>query len=237
MRKFVTAICALILGSLLSACLDSHEEVWLNADASGTARIRISIPSAATGLYGGEEGVEKIVEDFIEATPSVTSHALETRTQNGRIHLDLAMTFSNALELINPPSSSATSGLPAAGKEMIGNTQAEFSGLNLVFKRRIELSKVIPGAILIPQSQLTDHSIISIIHLPNAASTHNADSTIDDGRALIWNTPLATALKGPVDRSFTMPLPIPWATVGVIATLLIILATAMIYYWRSRKVR
>jgi len=237
MRKIFPPVALLVCALSLSSCLDSHEEVWLNPDASGAARIKLAIPAAAVAFYGGEEGVKKLVEEFTAATPAITSHALETEITDGRLHVDFAATFANALDFLNAASATGGPEIPPVGKEMMGKTDINFSGLSLVFKRRIEMSKVIPGALFIPASQLAGHSVTTIVHLPKAASSHNADSTADGGRTLTWSTSLATALKKPVERNFTMPLPIPWTTISVIVILLLILLATLIYYFRSRKVR
>ncbi len=224
-------ICAFSLPS----CLDSHEEIWLDADGSGAARIQLVFPQGVARFQGGEERIRKMIEDFVSSTPALTSHVLTTSADSDRFHLDLTLTFENALDLLDAANESTGSGLPPAATEFLGVTQINFSGLNFDFERRIELSKAIPGSLFIPQRQLQGHSITTIIHLPKAARTHNADSTADGGRTLIWSTPLATALKGPVERRFNMPLPIPWATIGFVTLMLVLLLGALIYYMLRRN--
>ncbi len=227
----------LIIGSAvsLSSCLDSHEEIWLKADGSGAARIQLAFPLAAAMLHGGEKGIEEMIRSFVSSTPALTSHVLTTSADGDRLNLDLTLTFDNALDLFNPAGGLNSSPLPAAATEFLGVTQINFSGLNLDFERRIELSKAIPGSLFIPHRQLQGHSITTIIHLPKAARTHNAGSSADEGRTLIWSTPLATALKGPAEMRFTMPLPIPWAIIGSLALMLGLLAASLTYYIRRRK--
>ena len=237
MRKFCSSYLLLFCALSLSSCLDSHEEVWLNPDASGAARIKVLLPASTLALYGGEEGVKKMVGGFVSGTPAITSHALETEISDGRLRLDFAATFGNALEFFNPSAAPDRPEIPAMGEEMLGKTDVNFSGLSLVFNRRIELAKAVPGALFIPASQLAGHSVTTIIHLPKAASSHNADSTADGGRTLTWSTPLVTALRKPVERNFTMPLPIPWATISVFLILLLILLASIIYYLRSKRAR
>ena len=59
--------------------------------------------------------------------------------------------------------------------------------------------------------------MVTIIHLPSAASSSNASRVENGGRTLIWDTPLARALKSPVSNRFKIEIPIPWKIVTTIA--------------------
>ena len=87
----------------------------------------------------------------------------------------------------------------------------------------------------IPQSELEGHSVTTILHLPKAATSHNATSTADGGSTLIWDTPLAEALRKPRVTEFIMPLPIPWLSICFVTMLLLILVAALIYYLRRGR--
>ena len=215
---------------LLSGCLDTHEEVWVRADGSGAARVSLAVPVAASAMHGGEEGVKKLIEDFLTETPAITTHILETRVEDARLHVDLTITFDNALDLIADTSEPASGKLPAAGSELMGTAKVDFKGLDMVFTRTVEFSKAVPGAIFIPQSQLEGHAVTTILHLPEAAISHNATSTADGGRTLIWETSLAEAFRKPRVTEFTMPLPIPWGWVSFVALLLLILFAVLARY-------
>ena len=232
--KFAAA-CVGILCLALTSCLDTREEVWIRPDGSGSARINVSLPAAAAAIHGGEEGVTKLIEKFVADTPAITTHLLSTQIEADRLDVDLTITFSNALDFLEETSGPAAEKMPAAGAEMIGTAEIDFKGLDLVFSRTVELSKAIPGAIFIPQRQLDGHTVTTIIHLPAAATTHNATSTADGDHTLIWETSLAEAIRKPKVSHFTMPLPIPWGSICFIALLLLILLTALIYYLRRRK--
>lgn len=232
--KTVAALAALFCMGL-SSCLDTREEIWVGADGSGAARINISVPASAAAIHGGEDGVKKLIGDFIAATPSVTTHLLETRVEDDMLFIDLTITFANALELIEETSGPALGKFPAAGAELVGRSEISFEGLDLSFTRTTDLTKAIPGAAFIPRSKLDGHSVTTIIHLPKAATAHNATSTQDSGRTLIWETPLAGALSGSRTTAFTMPLPIPWLFIGSLALLLLLLLAALIHHLRRRK--
>ncbi len=232
----ISRLLVLILATLLvSSCLDSREEIWLNADASGAARITVSLPSVAARLHGGEKGVRKTIETYLQASPAFSSYALDVKTEDDRLTVDVTLTFDNALDLSDLGSSPAAADLPSAGTGLLGDTDVEFSGLSVDFRRRTDLSRSLPGASFVPASRLAGHTITTIVHLPLPAATHDATSTSDGGRTLVWETPLAVAFNGPVSNSFTMPLPIPWLTLGMVALFLLILVVAAIYYFRGRE--
>jgi len=224
-----------LLAACLSSCLDTREEIWIAADSSGAARINVSIPAAAAALHGGEEGVKELIEEYIAETPAITSHVLATETGEGRLFVDLTLTFADALDLLASTSAETRENLPPAGAELMGKSEVGFHGLSVDFSRTVDLSKAVPGAILIPQRQLEGHSLTTIIHLPKAASSHNATATADAGRTLIWETTLAQAFKEPVVTAFTMPIPIPWTLISLLALLALILASTLFVYLRRRK--
>ncbi|MBC7980356.1 MAG: hypothetical protein H7Y36_07310 [Armatimonadetes bacterium] len=219
----------------LTSCFDTREELWLNADSSGSIRIQASVPAAAAKLYGGEAGVKKIIKRNVTAISAFTSHSLKTKLESDQLHIDLTLTFSNALDLIEATSPPATLNLPPGAGEFLGTTEINFSGLTLGFQRKVNLPQAFPLARLIPSKQLTGRTLTTIIHLPGPATSHNATFTADGNRTLIWVTPLATALEKPMLTAFTMPLPIPWILVSSVTLLLVLLCAMLIYYIRRRK--
>ncbi len=237
--RFCGKICRLLslfaAAILVSSCFDSREEIWINADGSGAARITVSLPTTAALLHGGEKGVRKTIETYLEASPAFSSYALDMKTEAGRLTINVALTFDDALALSDLGRSPAASALPSAGTGLLGKTEIEFTGLSVAFDRQVDLSKALPGAIFVPESQLAGYELTTILHLPLPATTHDATATSDGGRTLVWEIPLATAFKGPVTNRFTMPLPIPWLTIGMIAVPVVILGVVLIYYLRSRK--
>ena len=228
-------VCLAAASVLLCSCVDVEEEVWLNADASGAARIQVSLPENAARLQGGEKGVRQAIEDFIDASSVFSSYSLETETENGLLKVDLAVTFDNAMDLADLKKASGS--LPTGTGKMMGETSVEFSGLSLIYARKAEIGKSIPGSFLIPESKLRGHGITTIFHLPLPATTHNATSTEDGGKTLIWKTPLAVAFKQPMENQFTMPLPIPWALIAMGFALLLFLVLIVIYYFRKDRQR
>lgn len=235
MRRIYCSLASIGIALALPSCLDSEEEVWIHADASGAARISITVPAAATSLHGGEAGVKALAEDFLKSSPAFTSYQVETSTVGKRTTVDASFTFADVRDFLDRDFAENLDHLPGAGGEFAGMTEVEFQGGNIVFSRRTDLSKAIPGVMFIPQQKLAGHKVKTIIHLPKAATSHNATSTAGDGRTLIWSTPLSAALKSPVVMTFTMPIPIPWVPIALAALAVLILIAALLYYLRSRK--
>ncbi|WP_411826846.1 hypothetical protein [Luteolibacter sp. AS25] len=234
-RSIVSWLLVLVAALLLSSCFDSREEVWINADASGAARITITLPAVATRLNGGEAGVKKMIGDYLSESPQFSSYIVKSEQTADGLEFDVIVTFDNVMELRKLSESPAAKKLPSGSASFMGKTHVEFEKLNVNFKRSVELSKAVPGAIFMPRSQLAGHTITTIIHLPLAATSHNAHTVSEGGRTLTWETPLATAFLGPVETTFIMPLPIPWSTIIMVTTLLVSLSVFLIYYFLRRK--
>ena len=223
---------------LFSSCLDCHEEVWLNSDASGKAQVKISLPLQAAKIHGGENGIRALVTDYLESTSAFTSYTVETTALGDQLKINVNMTFDNALNLVNVTSGPTYENLPSAASDLIGNTKIEFQGTNLSFLRQINLTQTIPGAVFIPRDQLKGHNLTTIIHLPKAATSHNAHTIEEFGKTLIWITPLASALRAPINQTFIMQLPIPWLTIcGVILLLILIIAGVFYCIYRRKKMK
>lgn len=231
LRRLIPCLAAL----LFSSCLDCHEEVWLNPDASGKAQVRVTIPLQAAKIHGGENGIRTRIREYLQSTPAFTSHRVETAVSGDQLKIDINMTFDNALNLVDLTSGSAYEKLPAAAADLIGHANMEFHGTNVSLQRRIDLTRSIPGAMFIPKEQLKGHNLTTVMHLPRTATSHNADTIEDSGKTLIWSTPLASALRTPLNQSIIMPLPIPWLAIGGAASLLAILIAGLSYYIYRRK--
>lgn len=221
---------------LVSSCLDSHEEVWLNADASGKARVQLSLPLSAVAANGGEQGIRTIITEYFEATPAFTSHTLATKVKEDQLEIDVFMTFDNAFELQVATSGPSFQELPETARDLLGKVEVKIQGRNLNLHRSIDLTKTFPGSAFIPGDQLKDHKLITIIHLPKAASSHNAHAAEDSGKTLIWTTPVASAFREPVNQIFTMEIPLPWLKICLMA-LAVVLVGGLAYYFVCRRMR
>ncbi len=226
-----------VFALLFSSCLDCHEEVWLNSDGSGKARIRVNIPSQAARLYGGEIGVKKMVTRYLEETPAFQSYAVDTSIQEDRLHIDVSVSFENAMDLSETTTSASFDQLPAAARDLAGHTDVRFEGLNILFHRKIDLTRVIPGSALISQEQLKGYSIETIVHLPKAATDSNADTISNDNKTLIWKSSISRAFREPLHQTFTMPLPLPWGNIIALAVGGLAVLIAIALFVRSGKRR
>jgi hypothetical protein len=201
---------------LLVSCIDSREEFWIEADGGGRAKIHCTIPAAAALMYGGEEGVGKLINEFLHSTPSIKRARHEIVTENGRMKAMVEFGFDSALDLMEAGHSESLDRMPDAASHFLGLTEAKWKGRSLEIIRTISPGKALPGAALMPASQL-DGRLVSIMHLPAAASETNATRTENKGRTLIWETSLADAVKAPVTYRYKMDVPIPWGMIGWIA--------------------
>lgn len=209
----LVALFALALGG----CIDSREEVWIERDGSGRAEIRVEIPSAATTLHGGPDGLRELVESFIDGGSGIETDSITISTADARTTVAVAIRFESALKASEVMEGEAIDQLPTAAQSFVGTARTRIHGLTLDFNRTIDPGAALPGATLLPGKPWQGHALEYIIHLPVAAKSSNATRTENDGCTLVWDIPLADAVRAPFSTRFEMDLPIPWSTVSAVA--------------------
>jgi hypothetical protein len=199
---------AITTACLLVSCIDGREEIWLNADGSGHADITYSLPAAAARFQGGENGVRKMLGDFLRKTPAIKNPTYEVTTTEGRLTIHVQGSFDSALELKEISRGESMAQLPSSATGLTGSTVVSLNGRTVNFSRTIDAGSALPGSFLMPASQFEGHRLSYIIHLPLAAIESNATRTENEGRTLVWDFPLAGAIDGPVTTSFKARVPI-----------------------------
>lgn len=207
----------LAAAAALTSCIDSREEYWLEADGGGRAEATYCIPSAVAAMHGGESGIRELIDGFLKRTPEITSSACEVATEGKSLRVEIHAGFKSALDLKNVTTGNALKELPSAASNLAGKVMVDLQGRTLDFQRHISVSDALPGSSLLPDSRFNGHRMVYIMHLPAAATDSNATRTEDSGRTLIWEIPLAHALKSPITTRFKMEVPIPWTLVALIA--------------------
>lgn len=229
---------AIATACLLVSCIDGREEIWLNADGSGRADISYSLPAAAAKFQGGENGVRKMLGDFLGKTPAIKNPSYEVTTNEGRLTIHVQGSFDSALELKDISKGESMEKLPSSATGLTGSTVVSLNGRTVDFSRTIDAGSALPGSSFMPASQFEGHRLSYIIHLPLAAMESNATRTEDEGRTLVWDFPLAQAIKGPVATTFKAKVPIPvWvlASAGSVTFAAGFLALFTFRKLRSRK--
>jgi hypothetical protein len=229
--RYIFRMLAPVVAVLLVSCIDGREEIWLNADGSGRADITYDLPAAAAGFKGGEDGVRKMLGDFLKSTPALKNPTFEVTTHDGRLKIHVQTSFASALELKDLSKSSSMEKLPSSASGLTGYTTVNVDGLTVDFARTIDAGSALPGSFFLPASQFENRGLSYIIHLPGPAIDSDATRTEDEGRTLIWDFPLTQAIKGPVTTRFKARIPVPtWVygsagavifTVGLLAFLTI----------------
>ncbi len=229
-RRAIVRILACAAAALLASCIDGREEVWVNADGSGRAEVSYSLPAAAARFQGGEAGVRRMIEGFLQDAPGISTSSCEVTTEGDRLKIRVRTTFDSALELKEISTGDAMGKLPSSATGLTGDFQVAVKGLSIDFARTITAGDALPGVGFIPVSQFKDRQLTYIFHLPQAATSSNATRTENSGRTLVWDFPLAQAIQGPVTTRFTAPIPLPrWA---VFTTCIL---TAVIAIFAARK--
>ena len=215
--KFATRLLLLASFLLLTSCIDLREELWVADDGSGHTEITCDLPASATRMHGGDTAMREKIDAFLLAAPVLTASRCEVVTAGNSTRIIIHASFDSAMDLQQIRSSPAFKRLPSGASHLAGEIRADVRGRTLDFTRTLSPSAALPGWSLLPASQLDGHHLVYIIHLPAPATQSNATSVSDAGRTLLWDMPLALALKAPFSNHFLMPIPIPWSLVTTIA--------------------
>jgi hypothetical protein len=231
LRQFIALLAAPVL--LLSSCIDSREEIWLQPSGGGKTRITVSLPSSVITLRGGPGAVSSLIDELLAIHPSITGIEKKITTKDKRTTIDVSFHFDSALELSSSMAKSATDPkIPAAIRHIIGRTTLQQDGLAFTGERIIDVGKAIPGSGFFASSG-NDHRLQTIIHLPVTPTEHNATRVENNGRTLIWDIPLSTALRSPHIQRIRVRAPSSIVATISITTALVLLST--IHFWRKRR--
>ena len=219
----------------LVSCIDGREEIWLNADGSGRADIRYSLPASAAAFQGGEAGVRRMIGDFLNNTPAIAASGYEVTTEADRLKIRVRASFDSALDLKEIAEGNSLEKLPSSAGNLAGEVKVNVRGLTVDFCRTISAGKVLPGSAFMPASNFEGRNLTYIVHLPAAATETNATRVEDGGRTLVWEFPLAQAIKSPAITRFKTRMPIPsWLLASACAAAL---STGLLAFFGIRKLR
>lgn len=217
----ITRVMLVAVVCLLSACIDGHEEIWLEANGSGRAEISYSLPKAAARFQGGEVGVSEMIGKFLAENPAIRLSSHHVTTEGDRIKVHVSATFDSALDLKDFATGPAIKKLPSSATALAGEVKIRTHGRTVDFQRRISPGSALPGAGFLPASNFAGRSLRYTIHLPVAPLESNATRTLNDGRTLVWDFPLADAIRTPFTTRFVAKIPIPPWLIAVCSALLL----------------
>jgi len=227
---------AIAVMCLLVSCIDGHEELWLNADGSGRADVTYTLPAIAAKFQGGEEGVRKMLDKFLNNAEGLTSSSHEVTTEGDRLKIRVKASFNSVLDLKKVAKSDPLKKLPSSANGLTGMVKISRNGRTLDCSRTISAGTALPGAVFLPDSQFKDRRLTYILHLPHAPIESNATRTADGGRTLIWDHPLAEAVEAPFTIRFKIKIPIPmWIFVSAGAFTLVAGSAGFYFFRRSRQ--
>jgi hypothetical protein len=228
---------AILLALVCSSCLECREEFWLEADGSGRAEIRASVPASVLAMQGGEAKVGKLLAEFLRDTPEIRGSTYQIRREGDRAAIDLDLTFTSALDLAEVTKGPSAKALPEAATHLAGEIETRFRGRTLELERSVAPGKALPGSAFLPASTFEGRRLVSIVHLPEPAFDHNATRVGNGGRTLIWDVPVAEAMRKPMVSRFKMKVPVPWGLVAGIGIPVCLLAAWGFARWRNARQR
>lgn len=237
-HRYLVRALAFLTACLLVSCIDGREEIWLDADGSGRADFTYTFPASAARFQGGVEGVRKKIETLLTEAQELKSSMSEVTLDQDRIkvHVQVAVNSLGDMAAM-APSPEGPKKLPSAAEGLAGKFEVSAKGRHLDFSRTIDAGKALPGSLFMPASNFTNHKLVYILHLPQLTDEHNATRVEDGGKTLIWEMPLAQAVRKPVVMRFkaTVPFPRSWIAAGCGGALaLVALLVFGLLKWRRR---
>lgn len=211
----VIRFAAIAVAFLLVSCIDGREEIWLNADGSGRADVRYSLPAAAARFQGGAEGVREMLGKFLQTAPGLTHSSHEVVAEGDRLKIHVQVSFDSVRDVAKASGPAPMEKLPSSANGLAGEVKVAMDGRTIDFSRKISAGDALPGIGFIPGSPMRDRNLTYILHLPVAAEESNATRVENEGRTLVWDYPLADAVKAPVLTRFKVRVPVPawlWAS-------------------------
>ncbi len=222
----------------LVSCIDGREEIWLNADGSGRADIRYSLPASAAAFQGGEAGIRRMIGGFLNNTPAIASSSYEVTTEEDRLKIRVRASFDSAMDLKEIAGGNSLEQLPSSAANLAGEVTVNLRGLSVDFSRTISAGKALPGSVFMPASNFEGRNLTYIVHLPAAATETNATRVEDGGRTLVWSFPLSQAIKSPVITRFKARIPIRTRLLAfAIAGTLALGFLALLGIWKLRRMK
>lgn len=210
--RVIFRLLAAIAAAVLASCIGSHEEFWIDSRGGGRGEIAYSLPAAALRLYGGEAGVTAMIDEFLRESPAMKRPSREVVQHNGEATVRIAFEFDSAMDLAEIAEGPAIERLPPAVAGLMGDVRVRIRGRSVEYSRVSRPGKALPGAAFMPASHL-EGRLVKIIHLPAPATMSNATRVENGGRTLVWETPLAAAVRQSWKTEFKMDVPIPWSLV------------------------
>jgi hypothetical protein len=235
--RLLAGVCALLF---LNSCIEGEEEIWIEKDRSGKAQIRITMPTLLFKRLPNWETLSEDADCCAKKTRGVKLKRFSVDSTPARTVVSGKISFDDARR-IEPFLSSLfqEQGLQtSSGEDLSRNVIVSTHFPNLHFHRNIGLrnfakkQKIPPFALGLLGEQ---SRFYSVMHLPTAVKTHNADIISGDRRTLEWEFPVADLLQKKVTMTFVAPLPYLFSSFLALAALLLSLFGTIIWRTRRRK--
>ncbi len=216
MKHPLSSLFILVIGMILSSCVEGEEEVWINADASGRFRAHYEIPKIALSQMAAPDDVIRALRkvDELEDGIEITTLSFEKRGSKAIFHLEA--NFDDARELLEMSERNEelfveeTATDPKQIDAIAGDIEFAIKGLTPTFNRSISLNGLFPSMVSNRPKMLGSSNFKYTIHLPAKVKESNAHSISNDGRTVSWTFLLKEHFEVPMQMSFTSELPVPW---------------------------
>lgn len=223
--SLLLAMCALVC-----SCIDGEEEIFLNADGSGSVKVEYRVPA----LMISEEDARALEESInvgVVGNPHLELVTNEVVLDEGYRVIRIEVKSDNVMALKKQRGNKDPEVSSGLLNTIVGKITADVEGSSARIRRGVDLAPVLDGKG--SPAMLGESEFRYILHLPKAAKEHNAHEVSNEGKTLHWTYKLADTKSKPIELTVLAPLPIPWWVYLVAGILCLLIGVAIIYYFKK----
>ncbi len=205
MKRKLAAVILVALAAFMMGCIEYQEEMWLNADGSGKAMLKIGMVSQGEGEEDEDFAfdVERTAEMF-EKTPGVTVTSKRGYSENERDWLELEIEFDSLAAFQKVTETGEDTDF--IGKFSLRKPE---KGV-VVFNRKVQAGEgESPANLAMTEGALKGFTWSYIVHFPSKILESNAPQENVDiaANTVKWSYSLLELAQGPQTMSVTFAAP------------------------------
>lgn len=249
-RKLLGMATLLSIVLFISGCkMDGDEEIEIHADGALTIRVNYQMPIRGLSLMDGR-ALLTYFQGLADRHESISVNELSCELAgNATVRLIAEIHTTDAMqlrEIMAGESEMLESGelldltILAKVKAIIGDISIGVEGLSIKFRRSVQIGDLLKNELpSFNPDLLGDYQFRYSLTSPRAAKSHNATSTSNNGKTLIWVMPLKQSFEEPFTMQATLPIPIPWWVwlLVALAVLVILFILWKIFSYAKRKLQ
>ncbi|MGC6427828.1 MAG: hypothetical protein ACON5H_12650 [Akkermansiaceae bacterium] len=215
---------------IMISCIDGEEEITVNADASGTFKVRYEFPSAAAAEIGPPAKYRRELERIDAEEEGIRITHQEIGFVRGKLLIHVEAEFDDVTDLLEIADRQQENFIEGTGigpgklENLLGGIHFALEGMKADFSRRLEIGSMLPEMVRNDPRLLLESEFRFTINLPIAIESSNAAELSADRKSMSWKFLLRDYVDQPIVMKFrTEPLVPWWAWIFLTGILLLVL--------------